>query len=335
MFVLAQVSGFLAWLALLFSYYRKNTNKILVLHILSIVFYLLNYLFLGAWAGIFIIALELIRDFLYYKTDKDDLIFLSTIPIYILLFIIYRNNIIEIIPIAASLFEGFTLTKKKSIVVPGAIIVYFMWVVYDISVGAYTGALTDGLIVFSNICILINIIKGFKKVEKFKISSRFSITKDSLEKMNTLKKDIYAKNLLLSNSYEEKLYNKNKNSFMFIKFKKELKGYITTITASKDTLRQILEIDEINEKYENIIIESNDYGKSIIIDSIVLKEKYQNKKSMTLIIKNIQKLIKNKKYNNIIIIASTDFEKEIANNLKFINIKNLKDNSIIFSFKDI
>ena len=333
MFILAQVSGFLAWLALLFSYYRKNTNKILVLHILSIVFYLLNYVFLGAWAGIFIIALELIRDFLYYKTDKDDLIFLVTIPVYILLFIIYRNNIVEIIPIAASLFEGFTLTKKKSIVVPGAIIVYFMWVIYDISVGAYTGALTDGLIVLSNICILINIIKGFKKVEKFKISSRLSITKDSLEKMNALKKDIYAKNLLLSNSYEEKLYNKNKNNFMFIKFKNELKGYITTITVTKDTIKRILEIEEINKNYENIIIENNDYGRTVIIDSIVLKEKYQNKKSMILIIKNIQKLIKNKKYNNIIIIASTDFEKEIANNLKFINIKVLKDNSIIYSKK--
>lgn len=335
MFALAQISGFLAWLALLFSYYRKNTNKILVLHILSIVFYLLNYIFLGAWAGIFIIALELIRDFLYYKTDKDNLIFLSTIPIYILLFIIYKNNVIETVPIAASLLEGFTLTKKKNIVVPGAIIVYFMWVVYDISVGAYTGALTDGLIVFSNIYILINIIKGFKKVEKFKISSRFSITKDSLEKMNILKKDIYAKNLLLSNSYEEKLYNKNKNSFMFIKFKKELKGYITTITASKDTLRQILKIDKIDKNYENIIIESNDSGKSTIIDSIVLKEKYQNKKSMNLIIKNIQKSIKNKKYNNIIIIASTDFEKEIANELKFKIIKELKDNSIIYALKDI
>ena len=42
MFVLAQISGFIAWLCLLVSYYRKNTDKILVFHILSIVFYLLK-----------------------------------------------------------------------------------------------------------------------------------------------------------------------------------------------------------------------------------------------------------------------------------------------------
>ena len=234
MFILAQISGFLAWLALLISYYRKNTNKILVLHILSIVFYLLNYLFLGAWTGLFIILLELIRDFLYYKTDKDDFIFLITIPIYIILFIFSRDNILELIPIAASLLEGFTLTKKKNIVVPGALIVYSMWVIYDISVGAYTGALTDGLIVISNIGILINIIKGYKQVDNFKISSRYNITKNSLEEINSLKKDVYAKEILLSNSYEEKLYNKNKNNLMFIKYYKTLKGYITTIFITKN-----------------------------------------------------------------------------------------------------
>lgn len=333
MFVLAQISGFIAWLALLVSYYRKNTDKILTFHIISIIFYLLNYLFLGAWAGLFIICLELIRDYLYYKTDKDNIIFLSTIPIYIILFIIYRNNIIEIIPIAASLFEGFTLTKKKNIVVPGALIVYSMWVIYDISVGAYTGALTDGLIVISNIGILINMIKGFKKVNDFKITSRYSITKESLEYMNILKKDIYAKEILLSNSYEEKLYSKNNNNFMFIKYKKDLKGYITTISISKETLNKVLEVNEVKENYENIILESNQYGKSLLIDSIVLKEKYQNKKSEQLITKSILRLAKNKNINNIIILASTNFEKEIAEKLKFFKIKELNDNSIIYSYK--
>ena len=193
MFVLAQISGFLAWISLLLSYYRKNTDKILIIQILAIVFYLLNYLFLGAWTGLFIIILELLRDLLYYKTDKDDLIFLATIPIYILLFMFTQGDIVEIIPIAASLFEGFTLTKKKNIVVPGALIVYSMWVVYDISVQAYSGALTDGLIVLSNIGILINMIKGYKKVDDFKISSRYSMTKNTLEKMNTLKNDVYSK----------------------------------------------------------------------------------------------------------------------------------------------
>ena len=99
MFVLAQISGFLAWIALLVSYYRKNTDKILVFHILSIVFYLLNYLFLGAWTGLFIVVLELARDFLYYKTDKDNLVFLITLinlylPYLLILKISFSFNVI-------------------------------------------------------------------------------------------------------------------------------------------------------------------------------------------------------------------------------------------------
>lgn len=330
MFVLAQIFGFLAWLCLLISYYRKNTNKILFLHIFSIVFYLLNYLFLGAWSGLFIIVLELIRDSLYYKTDKDNLIFLTTIPFYILLFVFAWGDYIEIIPIVASLFEGFTLTKKKSIIVPGAIIVYSMWIIYDLNVASYSGVLTDVLIVLSNIGILINMIQGFKETKNFKISSRFSLSLNSLNKMVELKKDIYAKDILLSNSYEEKLYNKNKDNFMFIKNKNELKGYITKIHASKETKNKILNITELKDNYENIILDSNK-GKIVIIDSIVLKEKYQNKTTEHLIIKTIYKLTK--LYKNILIIASTEFEKDIANSLSFNIVKKLSDNSIIYEYK--
>ena len=331
MFFAAQIFGFLAWLSLLISYYRKNTNKILVLHILSIIFYLLNYLFLGAWAGLFIIIVELLRDFLYYKTDKDNLIFNCTIPIYILLFIIYRDNIVELIPIVASLFEGFTLTKKKIIVVPGALIVYSMWVIYDLSVGAYTGALTDGLIVISNIGILINMIKGFNKVNKFKLTSRFSLTRESMDEIIKLKKDIYVKELLLSNSYEEKLYNKNHQNLVFIKHEKELKGYITTITTKKDIINKLLDLNDINEEYEELIINNISNGDTLIIDSIVMKEKYQNKKSKDLIIRYIKRITS--KFKNIIFVASTEFENEIATalNLKVVNeINNL---SIIYKNK--
>ena len=175
MFYLAQLFGILAWLTLLLSYYRKNTDKILFVQIISVIFYLLNYLFLGAWTGLIVVIFELVRDSLYYKTDKDNLLFILTIPFYIFLAYFARNNFIELIPILASLLEGYTLTKHKKIVVPGAIIVYSMWVLYDIAVKAYTGALTDGLIVISNIYILYNMITGYKRVHEFKVITKYLI----------------------------------------------------------------------------------------------------------------------------------------------------------------
>jgi carbamoyl-phosphate synthase large subunit len=61
-------------------------------------------------------------------------------------------------------FENESIvTKKKKIVVFGAFISYTLWVIYDICVMSYSGALTDGIIVLSNLSILLFNYNVFKK----------------------------------------------------------------------------------------------------------------------------------------------------------------------------
>ena len=154
-FWMVQLIGIIAWLLIVFSYYRKNTDKILYFQILSTILWCIHYFLLGAYSGLFICVFEVIRDSLYYKTDKDDYIFLGSIPIYILYGIISYSGIVELLPIFSSTIDGFTLTKKKKIVVIGAVISYTIWVIYDIAVKSYSGAFTDGIVVLSNISILL------------------------------------------------------------------------------------------------------------------------------------------------------------------------------------
>ena len=154
-FWMVQLIGIIAWLLIVFSYYRKNTDKILYFQIISTILWCIHYFLLGAYSGLFICAFEVIRDSLYYKTDKDDYIFLGSIPIYILYGIISYSGIVELLPIFSSTIDGFTLTKKKKIVVIGAVISYTIWVIYDIAVKSYSGAFTDGIVVLSNISILL------------------------------------------------------------------------------------------------------------------------------------------------------------------------------------
>ena len=154
-FVLIQMIGFFAWLMLALSYYRKDTDKILVFHMVGTTLYCVHYAFLGAWSGLFICACETIFDFGYYKTDKDKYIYLASIPVRMIGGMIGYSSIVDILPIVASLVDGYTLTKKKKIVVIGAIISYTLWVVYDLFVGSYSGAITNAIIVFSNLSILV------------------------------------------------------------------------------------------------------------------------------------------------------------------------------------
>jgi hypothetical protein len=65
-FFLVQGIGVLAWLVLVASYYGKNTDKILAIHVVSSILYCIHYYLLGAYSGVLICAFEALRDFLYY-----------------------------------------------------------------------------------------------------------------------------------------------------------------------------------------------------------------------------------------------------------------------------
>lgn len=174
-FWLIQAVGIIAWLVLLLSYYREDTNKILIFQTIATFLYCIHYYLLGAYSGLFICAFEVMRDFMYYKTDWDDYIFYGSIPVYIVSGIMSFASIIDVLPIFSSLLDGYTLTKKKKIVVIGAIISYTSWVIYDIYVMSISCAITDGLVVLSNIGILI-FGENFKKC--------LNIKKNNYKKLN-------------------------------------------------------------------------------------------------------------------------------------------------------
>ncbi len=162
-FLFVQAIDIIAWLLIVLSYYRKDTNRILVLQVISTILYCLHYFLLGAYSGLFICAFEVVRDYLYYKTDKDDIIFIISAILYLFGSILSIKILVDLLPIIASLVDGFTLTKKKKIVVIGAITSYTLWVIYDIFVMSYSGAITDGIVVLSNISILLfqfDLLKG-------------------------------------------------------------------------------------------------------------------------------------------------------------------------------
>ena len=154
-FLFVQFLGVIAWLLLIVSYYCKKTNGILVFQITATFFYCIHYYLLGAWSGLCICFLEIIRDLLYYKTDLDNYIFYGSIPFYIIYIILGSSNIVDIFPVFSSIIGGYSLTQKRDMVVVWSIIVYTLWVLYDLFVMSYSGAITDGIIVISNIIILL------------------------------------------------------------------------------------------------------------------------------------------------------------------------------------
>ena len=155
-FIFIQIVGFIAGLFLILSYFRKDTNKVLSFHIVSNSLDFIHYFLLHAYSGAFIYLLEGIRDFLYYKTDKDKYIFIVSAVLYLLISFSQVKVWYDYLPVMASLIDGYTLTLRKKYVTIGAIISYSLWVIYNIFVLSYAGILMDGIIAVSNIFILLS-----------------------------------------------------------------------------------------------------------------------------------------------------------------------------------
>ena len=171
-FYFIQLIGFIAWILLALSYYRKDTNHILVFQIISTILFCLHYLLLNAYSGLLICIYEVIRDYSYYKTDADNYIFMGSVVVYSISAYLTFTSVLDLFPYIASMIDGFFLTKKRIIVVIGAIVTYTLWLIYDLYAKSYSGAITDGIIIISNLYILF-----FRKEDKKIITSKTPVIK--------------------------------------------------------------------------------------------------------------------------------------------------------------
>ena len=155
LFWIAQFIGLIAFILLVISYFRKNTNQILIMQIICCICYCIHYLLLGAVSGFFICFFEMLRDYVYYKSDNDKKVFLFTIPIYVIFGLFNFNVLVDVLPVIASISDGFFLTKSKKFVIIGSIISHLLWITYDFTVRSYSGVATCIIVLIANILILL------------------------------------------------------------------------------------------------------------------------------------------------------------------------------------
>lgn len=153
--ILVQMLGLIGWILLLLSYWKEDINKLLFIQLISGVFYAFHYYFLGAVEGVFVIIFELLRDFSYYKTDLDKYIFIGTVPVYIIYSLFNFTGLVSIFPCIASLIDGYSLSYNKNTAVVGAIITEILWMIYDGLNGSYIGLVTGGIMIVSNLMVII------------------------------------------------------------------------------------------------------------------------------------------------------------------------------------
>lgn len=125
-FIIAQLTGFIAFLISLIAYHRNKKQKILHNMVLANMFNLIHYLLLGAYSGCITKIIAIFRDLFILVKNKNKLlstnIFLIIfILIYIVAGIFNYNSIFSILPLAAAMiyiipvWNGNELTIKNQL----------------------------------------------------------------------------------------------------------------------------------------------------------------------------------------------------------------------------
>ena len=332
-----ELCGIIGWAINLVSYHRNNMNKLLLMQIIGSIFFCIGYLLLGAYSGLFICFFELIKMYAHYKSDKDNLIFLCSIPVYILIALYTCNTFLDYLPVIASIIDSYTISKKIKTAVFGGFLSYSLWFIYDIFVYAYASALTDLFIVISNASILITYVKGFFLSKEVKISSNREINKSTFERIVQIDIENFGNSFIWPVLYQQKIYLKNKESFMIISNCSKVVGYLNYLVIKESEFNNIISSAKYTNKseLENIKKFSKKGINYLQIESISVEKRFQNKiienKIKTKFISFIRKKIKSKyKIGGVVSFACSDFEKGVLEEMNFKKIYSYPENISLY-----
>lgn len=164
-FILAQVFAFLSSLCLLVSFWQKKRKKILFFQSLDSFFDIIQYALLGAYTGSLISLLGTLRAYTFSRT-KNRFFLILFLMLYVFVSVITFDGYISFIPlVAALLYTVISWNKNEKNIRFYSVLVFMLWLIYDILVKAYVSSITDIILIISNLLAFYKLdIKTKKKV---------------------------------------------------------------------------------------------------------------------------------------------------------------------------
>ena len=327
-FYLAQLSSIIAWILLIISYWKNKDDKLLYLQVISCFFFIIDYVLLGAYSGLFVVLFEVVRDSLYIKCKDDKWVFIGCLPIYLIISIFSYTGILSLFSIFASLNDGYALMYKGKKVVTLGIVTYVLWIIYDVFCQSYVNAFIEVLVVISNITILIRGKSIFARSDKLIFTRGIDFNKKIVNSIYKLDRDNYADKFIWSREKILSIIKRKKTDYIFIYDKNKIVGYVNFIRITK-------------EKYDNLItskrflnITSSDIksfrrntNNYVCIESISINPDYQNEKTIKSISNSITSYFDSRSKNGynipeIICIPCNEFEKKVLESCNYQKITN-------------
>ena len=135
------------------SFYKKKTKEILLFQITANFAYAVHYFLLGALSGAYISIVSVVRNilFLLLKNNKK-IVAIFIILIYLIITVIFYENIYSILPMFANSIYVFSILKDNKLsLLKGQFVGSLLWLIYGVFVLSYSEMITETILCISSI----------------------------------------------------------------------------------------------------------------------------------------------------------------------------------------
>lgn len=336
-YYIGQGCAFIAWIMVFVSYHFKRESSVILFHIIAALLYMINYWCLGALLGVFIMIIELIKSILYYKTDKDKYIFFYTLPIYLILIIIFGLNLVTLVATFGSIIDGYALLKDKKTMVFGGIIAHSLWIIYDLFFMDYAGVFTDSFVILSNLYITFKGYTKFLRRDNVYTVKPLYISKATIRQIGKLDQIFLDKQYRWSLRKINDLTKNKKYSYILIKDGNNIIGYVNFLNLEEDTYKKLLKSNVFHDVFTKN--EVHDFKRNmklyLNLNAIVLSDEYDNSDTINKIERAIKGYIKSMKKNGydiqeICCYAVTHLEFKVLEEIDFKKVKNITNECFLY-----
>lgn len=143
------------------SMQQKTKEKILVLQIVSFIMYAIQYFILGAYTGMTIYLINILRNITFYVCEKKNInnkyFAMEFIIISVIIGVMQYNNIYDLLPTMTIIINILSTMQKKVIRLKyGQVLASLIWIIYDVISKAYVAGISEIIIIIS---VIISMLK--------------------------------------------------------------------------------------------------------------------------------------------------------------------------------
>ena len=166
LYILSQVSGYIALILIAISYFCKNKKYFLIYQTIADICYAIAYLFINVWVAGIITILSSFRCIVFYVCEKKDINHKNiSLPIFILGYIIitaiFWQGYGDILPlITATIYTVVYAIKNTQTIRYLSIVPSVALCIYNLCFRLYSSALLD---LFEIVVLIVSIIYYTKK----------------------------------------------------------------------------------------------------------------------------------------------------------------------------